>query len=388
MRLLYFDCFSGLAGDMTLAALIDLGLDPGRLSVALERLPLPPWRLEIERGRRQGMGGLGLKIKLQEEQQVQAHRSAEEIREIIQAGRLPPPVEAQALEIFKTVAEAEARAHGIPLAKVHFHELGMVDSVLDIVGSCYGLWSLGVERIEAAPPPLTRGFVRSAHGRIPLPAPATAFLLEGLPVQGCALRRELLTPTGAALLRVLVKRFGPIPEMQLERVGHGLGQIELPDRPNLLRLLLGCRQDEPSDAYIVEANLDDMQPEIAAHLLERLMERGALDAWFLPLQMKKGRPGLLLGALVKEEKRRQVEETLLRESSSLGLRSYPVSRQCLARRWISVETPWGPLRVKLGEQEGRLLNLAPEFEECRALARKANIPLKLIYQHAIAAALK
>lgn len=392
MRTLYIDCFSGLAGDMTLGALIDLGLDPAALEAALRTLPLPDWTMQTRRARRHGLEGVDLHFLIGgraegphgENDEGPLHHYAD-IVAALRGGRLPSPVVARAVAVFDALAEAEAQVHGVPREAVHFHEVGAVDSVLDIAGVCFGLWSLGIERLISAPPPLGRGLIRGAHGPMPLPAPATLALLQGLPITGCAVDKELVTPTGAAFLKVLVDEIGPIPSMILERVGVGVGDLELPDRPNLLRLLLGRLDPRAPDAFVVEANLDDLNPEIAGYLLERLFEAGALDAWFTPAQMKKGRPGVMIGALVDEAQRAAVEATLLAESSTLGLRRYGVSRHVRPRRHLTVETAYGPVRLKLGGAPGEVLNVAPEYEDCAALARAHGVPLKEIYRQAIAA---
>lgn len=404
-RVLYFDCFSGVAGDMTLGALIDLGVDATALEAALQTLPLPEWRLEVGATHKMGIRGVDVHVvvgdRVEGPDGVVAHAGTgahapdpddhhdhhhyADIVSIIRGGTLPEVVVERALAAFEALAVAEAKVHGVPKESVHFHEVGAVDSIVDIVGSAWGIWRLGVDRVESAPPPVARGFVRCAHGRMPSPAPATLEILTGLPVEGTDIRRELVTPTGAAFLRTWAERVGAFPAMVIERVGFGAGDLDLDDRPNLLRLVLGRTDPAAPDCFVVETNVDDLSPEIAGYLLERLFEVGARDAWFVPLHMKKDRPGFLVGALADRATRGAVEETLLSESSAIGLRSYPVARRVLDRSSETVETPFGPVPVKVAREGDRILNAAPEYEACRAIAREAGVPLKTVYQHAVAA---
>ncbi|MEZ4469752.1 MAG: nickel pincer cofactor biosynthesis protein LarC [bacterium] len=411
--LLYLDCFSGIAGDMMLGALLDLGLPRADLEGALRRISLPPWRLAVERVQRMTLGGTAVRFVVEGEEHphdpddhhhehphdhhehphdhalehhVHHHglRPAEIEQRILAAG-LPVPVEQRAIAIFGALAEAEARVHGTTVAEVHFHEVGAVDSILDIVGVAYGLWKLGIDRVESAPPPISRGFVRTAHGRMPLPTPATLELLRGLPLASCPLPRELVTPTGAAILRTCADAVGDFPAMVATGIGWGAGQAELADRPNLLRLVLGHRASMAPDCWVVEANIDDMSPEVAGFLLEMLFEAGALDAWFVPLHMKKSRPGLLVGALAPSGGHAAIEQVLLSQSTAIGLRRHAVSRHVLPRRMVEVDTPFGPIPIKVAYQGDVALNAAPEHEVCAARARAAGVPLKVVYQHAVAA---
>ena len=303
----------------------------------------------------------------------------------IEGGRLPEAVVRHARAAFDALADAEAAVHGVPRERVHFHEVGAVDGIVDIVGAAWGVWRLGVEVIRTAPPPISRGFVKCAHGRMPLPAPATLELLRGFEITPCAVERELVTPTGAALLNAWADGSGPFPEMVVEGVGWGAGDLSLEDRPNLLRLVLGRSEAADSAVEQIETNLDDLNPELTGHLLERLFEAGAKDAWFTPVQMKKQRPGVVVGALAERSRIAAVCEVLLRESSAIGLRHFPVTREKLDRRTVRVATPWGEVPVKLAHRGPEVLNAAPEYEACAALARGAGVPLKLVYQHAIAA---
>jgi len=420
-RILYFDCFSGIAGDMTLGALLDLGADRADLEKALRTLPLSDWSLEVDVERRGGLRGLNVQVWISGQKEGPAvsdhgteagsdhahghagahhegdghhdpqehhhgeHRHYADIVAIIEGGNLPAPVVKSALAAFRILAEAEAHVHGVSLEDVHFHEVGAVDSIIDIVGVSWCIWNLGVTRVECAPIPLGRGFIKCAHGRVPLPAPATLEITRGLEVIDAGLDRELVTPTGAAFIKAWAQAVGPIPAMRVDRVGWGFGDAEFPDRPNALRLILGERKAAEESMFVLETNIDDTTPELAGYLLERLLESGANDAWIVPIYMKKNRPSFTVCALVKAGKRVPLENVILTESSAIGVRHFPVERTCLERVSVQVETPWGPVSVKTGLRAGQVVNVAPEFEECAALSRSTGIPLKSIYQHAITA---
>ena len=420
-RILYFDCFSGIAGDMTLGALIDLGVDREALVSALKRLPLEDWSLEIKVDRRRGLRGVDVKVWIGDQTEGPAkpvdqdgegpdhahghygahvdgagghdhgdhthehHRHYSEIVSIITRGELPKPAEEFALKAFDALACAEAHVHGVAVEDVHFHEVGAVDSIIDIVGVAWCLWHLGVDRIESAPLPMGRGFIKCAHGRMPLPAPATFELLKGIEIVDSGLDRELVTPTGAAFIKAWAQRVGPLPKMRVTDVGWGLGDAIFPDRPNALRLVLGERVEPPQVCEVVESNLDDTTPEVVGFLMERIFEAGALDAWVVPIYMKKNRPGFTVCALVEHASRRQVEDVLLTESSAIGLRRHSVDRTCLERDVVSVKIPWGTVQVKTASRQGQVVNVAPEFSDCARLARSVGVPLRTVFQYAIAA---
>jgi pyridinium-3,5-bisthiocarboxylic acid mononucleotide nickel chelatase len=407
-RILYLDCFSGVAGDMALGALIDLGADVEALRAALGTLPLPDWHLRVDTVNRSGITATDVHVEIggREEGPAQDDHDHEhdpagdhthddhthhhhyhyaEVMGALAGGALPTPVVERAQAAFDALAEAEAKVHGLPKEQVHFHEVGAVDGVIDIAGVAWCLWHLGVDHLESAPPPMTRGFMRCAHGRLPLPAPATLELLRGFQVSPCDLKKELVTPTGAAFLAAWARRVGGFPAMTIERIGWGAGDIELPDRPNLLRMVLGRTDPAPADCWVVETNLDDQSPEQCGYLLERLFEAGALDAWFSPLHMKKSRPAVMVGALCTPGARAAIEHALLSESTAIGLRRYPVTRQVMSRRVVTVQTPFGPVPMKIAGDPTGPHNAAPEYEACAALARAAGIPLKVVYQHAVAA---
>jgi len=419
-KILYFDCFSGIAGDMTLGALIDLGVDQVELNAALAKLPVDDWSLDVQVDRRRGLRGVDVKVWVGSEKEGPAvtddssdsgpdhahghsgahpggngehdpadhthdgHRHYADIVAIIKAGELPSAVEERALQAFETLARAEAKVHGVDIADVHFHEVGAVDSIIDIVGVAWCIWALGVDRIESAPLPMGRGFMRCAHGRIPLPAPATLEIVKGLEIVDAGLERELVTPTGAAFIKAWAQDIGPLPDFRILGVGWGHGDAEFPDRPNALRLILGERPMATETCEMIETNLDDTTPEVAGFLMERLLEAGALDAWITPIHMKKNRPGFTVCALVDAGRRRVVEDVFLTESSAIGVRRYGVDRTRLIRESVTVETPWGPIAVKTALREGQVVNVAPEFSDCAEVARATGIPLKTVFQHAIA----
>ena len=420
-RILYFDCFSGIAGDMTLGALIDLGVDQDQLIAALKSLDLPDWSLSASVERRQGLRGINVEIWVGDQKEGPAgiinsgsdfsdhghghdsahhtesnghnpgdhthenHRHYRDIIDIIAKSGLPESVKQMAIAAFDVVAEAEADVHGVPVDDVHFHEVGAVDSIVDIVGVAWCLWSLKIDRIESAPLPLGRGFIKCAHGRIPLPAPATLLITKGLPVVDAGLDRELVTPTGAAFIKAWGTRVGPFPTMRVSKIGWGFGDAEFPDRPNALRLVLGDVEESTQSSVLLETNVDDMTPELLGHLMDELLNQGALDVWFTPIQMKKNRPGIKVSVLIETRHRGAIENTIFAQSSAIGLRYSSVDRRCLDREMETVETPWGDVQIKVAYREGVMCNVAPEFDDCRAIANASGIPIKVIYQHAITA---
>jgi hypothetical protein len=386
-RLLYLDCFSGLAGDMILAALIDLGVPLDAVRDAVARLPLSGYGIRLERERRQTIDAARFFVDVDEAHQP--HRHYSDIRELIAGAGLDGETTRLAQEIFAALARAEARVHGATVDDVHFHEVGAVDSIVDIVGIAAALAHLGAA-VECAPPPLGRGFVETRHGTLPLPAPATLFLLEGVPVHGTEIEAELVTPTGAAVVKACARRFGPLPPMVIEAVGFGAGSRSHPGRPGLLRAVLGravAGAGSPGGTHaVLEANLDDITGQLAGAVLERLLEQGALDAWITPIQMKKGRPALTLSALCRRDDLERIAAVFLAESTTIGLRHHPVGRFEMEREIREADTPYGRIRIKLARGPGGARNAAPEFEDCRRAARETGAPLKQVLAAAAAAA--
>ncbi|HYO29639.1 MAG TPA: nickel pincer cofactor biosynthesis protein LarC [Thermomicrobiales bacterium] len=385
MRVILFDPFSGASGDMILGALLDLGLDANRLRAELARLPLDPFDLEIEPANRHGLTGTRCRVVVHEERHP---RNWAAIRDLLSAASLPPAARSQALAVFGRLAEAEAAVHGTTVEEVHFHEVGGTDAVVDIVGACLGLSLLGVERVFSAPPSLGSGWIQAAHGPLPVPAPAVAELLAraAAPVAALAplqagISGELLTPTGAAILTVLAefRRPGFSPSA----VGYGFGEKEFP-WPNALRAWLGemAADDVVADELLLETNIDDMNPQFTELLVERLFAAGALDAWLTPVVMKKGRVGVTVSVLSPAERRRDLEDVLIEQTTTLGVRSRPVDRVKAARRFETVTTRWGDVRVKLRGWRGRVIDAAPEYDDCLELARSADVPIREVWNEA------
>ncbi|MGQ9921253.1 MAG: nickel pincer cofactor biosynthesis protein LarC [Desulfobacca sp.] len=378
-RLLYFDCFSGLSGDMTLGALIDLGLAPEVLWQELAGLNLSGYTARAEKIQKQGLVGTKVRFTLTAPQPPRRYR---DILRLIEQAPLPPPVQEMSRTMFRLLAEVEAQVHQVPVAEVHFHEVGAVDSILDVVGTALGCHLLGITQVYASPLPLGRGTIASAHGRLPNPAPATTLLLAGAPVYGTDLAAELVTPTGAAILRGLGAQFTPLPPFTLEKVGYGAGDLDLPGQPNLLRLILG-RPTLPwgrgERILVLETHLDDMLPEWYEHLMDSLFQAGALDVAYYPLQMKKNRPGVGLIIVAPLFCREAILETLFTESTTLGVRVQEMDRIAVNRWQEIIATPYGPLQVKVADLRGRR-RLLPEYEACRALAKKHNLPLLEVYR--------
>lgn len=380
MRVAHFDCFSGISGDMTLAALIDAGVDAQVVRRGLDSLGLPI-RLEVDKVRKGGFAATAVRVEAPEEH---THRHLPDVEEIVRRGELDDKARELALRIFRRLAEAEAAAHGMPLEKVHFHEVGALDSIADIVGVAIGIGLLGVDRFTSRPVPPGSGSVQAAHGLMPVPAPGTAELLKGVPLAPSPVRAELTTPTGAAILTTLVAEWCELPAMRVERIGHGAGRRNFPEQPNLLRLFVGTA-DVPAETdrvWVLETNLDDLPAEVVGYCFDLLLAAGALDVYCTPVVMKKNRPGFILGVLAPEEAIPGVEEILFRETTTFGVRRYPVVRHKLRRRPTSVDTRWGPVRGKLGWLEGRPPVFSPEYEDCARVARHNGVALREVYAQA------
>jgi hypothetical protein len=383
VRVGYFDCFSGISGDMTLGALVDAGVDAGAIQAAVGSLGLP-CQLTFETVRRGGFRATHARVETPHEH---AHRHLHHIEELIDRSTLSPRQNELAKRIFRRLGEAEAAVHGIALEKIHFHEVGAVDSIVDIVGAAVGLDLLGVDRFEASPVPPGRGSVRAAHGRMPLPAPGTAELLRGVPLADSAVEMELTTPTGAAILTTVAEGFGPLPAMTIEAIGLGAGTREIPGQANILRLFVGqVAVPASSDrVWVLETNLDDIPGEIVGYATTQLMAAGALDTFLTPVLMKKNRPGVMVTVLCNEDQIPAMEEILFRETTTLGVRRYPVSRHKLRRRAAEVATPFGVVKGKLGWLEGRPPTFSPEHDDCARIASERGVALRAVYEAAQAA---
>jgi pyridinium-3,5-bisthiocarboxylic acid mononucleotide nickel chelatase len=381
MRVAHFDCFSGISGDMTLGALIDAGVDANAVQQAIDSLGLPV-RLEIQKVRKGGFAATFVQVQAPEEHK---HRHLRHVEEILQRGKLTPRQQDLALRIFRRLAEAEAAVHGMPIEKVHFHEVGALDSIADIAGAAIALDLLGVERFSSGPVAIGSGTVQCAHGLMPVPAPGTAELLRGVPLRPSTIEAELTTPTGAAILTTIVQDWIALPAMTIERIGYGAGRRDLPEQPNVLRVFIGQASHLPAETdqiWVLETNLDDLPAEVIGYCYDLLLAAGALDVYTVPIFMKKNRPGVLLSVLASETAVPALEDILFRETSTFGIRRYAVSRHKLQRRPCTIETPWGPVQGKLGWQEGRPPVFSPEYEDCARVARQHGVALREVYAQA------
>jgi uncharacterized protein (TIGR00299 family) protein len=381
MPLLALEPIGGIAGDMFLAAAIDLGVDPGGLLAALRTLGLGGFRLEVKRKSDQGISGVHVDVVVEGEEPHA--RGLSEILALVDGSGLPPRAKATARAIFERIGRAEAKVHGVPISKVHFHEVGAVDSIVDVCGAAVALELLGWPRVLCAPPELGRGLVHTAHGSMPVPPPAVLELLLGKQVTPGGPEGEAVTPTGAALIAELAE-VGPLSPMVPLRVGYGVGTRSWPDRPNVLRATLG-ELAEAAKLWVLEANLDDATGQMVARAIDAALEAGALDAWAAPITMKKGRPAVLLAALAEEGRRAEVTRVLFAETPTLGVRRRQVERDALAREFRSVETPYGSVRVKIALLDGREIGAQPEHDDCLARAKERGVALREVIAAALAA---
>ena len=384
MRAAYLDCFSGISGNMFLGALVDAGLPEAVLRDAIARIDLKGFSIKIKPVDKWGIRATHLDVDLTSKHH---HRGLSDITKLIRAAELPDAVKEKACLVFERLGRAEAKVHGMPLEKVHFHEVGAVDAIIDIVGTVFGFHYLGVERIYCSPLRVGRGFVKAAHGIMPIPAPATAELLHGIPWYPGDIDKELVTPTGAALVAELCCGFGDRPGGFLaETTAYGAGTWDLVI-PNVMRLSLGTLPEQKSsdEMWLLEANVDDSTPEVIAYAIDKLLTAGAVDAWITPIIMKKGRPAFLLSALCTEINKTAVEDVVFAETSSIGVRWQQIRRTVADRSMVDVQTEWGTVGVKVAERDGQVINVAPEFGDCRHLAEQSSAPLKKIYQAALQA---
>jgi uncharacterized protein (TIGR00299 family) protein len=416
---LYFDCFSGIAGDMVLGALIDAGLPIEDLRRSLGSLAIDGYAVSADRVLRAGVSATKFRVHEQhlaasepkhavasvpehpaahvhdhghphdhshhhdhehdhQHHHAHPHRSLPQIFTLIDRSALSDKGRDRAKQLFQRLADAEAAIHQMPVEQVHLHEVGALDSIIDIVGAVYALEWAGVDRIVCSPLNVGGGMVNSAHGRFPVPAPATVRLLGDAPVYSGPVQKELVTPTGALIATSYAAAFGPIPAMTIERVGYGAGDRDTPGTPNVLRVLIGrAAGPAPGDRVVViECEIDDMNPQLFGAAMERLYAAGALEVFYVPVQMKKNRPGTLLTVVTPPERRQTIADVVFAETTTIGLRYYEVERECLEREIVSVSTPLGPIRFKLASRNGRVINAVPEYEDCLALARANNLPVK------------
>jgi uncharacterized protein (TIGR00299 family) protein len=380
LRVAHFDCFSGISGDMTVAALLDLGVPPEPICAGVASLGLPI-KLEIEKVRKGGFAATYFRVEAPAQED---HRGLAEVEEILSRGNLTSQQHDLALRIFRRLAQAEAAVHGMPLEQVHFHEVGALDSLADITAAAIGLDWLHVERFSSGPVATGSGMVQCAHGWMPIPTPGTAELLKGVPLRPSTIKAELTTPTGAAILTTVVSEWVDLPAMTIAKIGHGAGKKNFPDQPNLLRILIGTAAREPAgldsdQIWVLETNLDDLPAEIVGYCYERLLAAGALDVFSTPILMKKNRPGILLSVLAEPDRAAELEAILFRETTTLGVRRSLVSRRKLKREIHFVQTQWGPVQGKLGWRDGEPAVFTPEYEDCARLARKHDVALREVY---------
>lgn len=397
MRMLAFDSVGGASGDMILAALIELGVDVRGVVEQLKQLGLGSFRIEVERAESAHITGTRVRVidesPHHHHQATHAHhhaphRGLSEIRSAIAGAPLPGPVKQQAIRVFERIGAAEAKIHGIPVERVHFHEIGALDSIVDIVGACLSMATLNVGGVAVGPLPMGRGVIECAHGTFPNPAPATMELLRGVAIVQTDEPHELVTPTAAALLSEWKTADLAPAGMKVIGVGHGIGHRALERRPNLLRAVL-LEMDaatEPDSCLMLETNIDDSTPEILGALATRLLAEGALDVFTTPVQMKQQRPGVLLSVLCPEQDRERMLDLIFRESTTFGIREQTVRRHVLARRSVEVETPYGRVAIKMGSWRGAVVARSPEFRDCKRRAEERGVPVRTVYEAALSAA--
>lgn len=383
MKIAYFDCFSGISGDMALGALLSAGAPEQILREVWNSLPIRGWSYHFERATVNGIEATDVTIRSEEQQ---PHRHLSDVLKIIDQSSASARAKEWASEVFRRLAQAEATVHGTTVERVHFHEVGAVDAIADILGVCVLLDALGVRAVECSPLPMARGFVKAAHGVIPVPPPAVMELLKGIEViPDDTVQGETVTPTGAALMATLARRFGGFPRMRIEQVGYGAGKKRFDARPNLLRVVVGEAVPElpVQDTVLIEVNIDDMNPEWYPAVLQKLFEAGALDVYYAPIIMKRGRPATQLSVLCEPGREITLLETLFRETTTFGARFSRWQRLCLERRWETVQTRYGEVRVKIGIWNGREMTASPEYADCAARAEEHGVTLKEVYAEAM-----
>lgn len=388
MKTLYFDCFAGASGDMILGALIAAGVEPDAFKQQLSRLGVQGYSVDFETVDRSGISATYARVQTAEEH---AHRHLSDILKIIYDSRLSNGVKDRAAKIFSRLAEAEARVHNLGLEQIHFHEVGALDAIIDVVGAAICFELLEIDRFVSSALHVGSGTVEMAHGRYPVPPPAVAELLKGVAIYSTDTVGELVTPTGAAIITTVCADYGPIPPLKLERSGYGAGTRQYEKFPNALRVLIGEEEASGlSDSatpgverlWMIETNMDDSSPQILGHVMDRAFDLGALDCYFTAVQMKKNRPGVLLSILCRDEQRAGLSELLFSETTTLGLRAYEIERRALERRIVTVETQYGPIDVKVAQLNGHIIKEMPEYEHCRQAAREGKVPLRVVEEAA------
>lgn len=374
---LYLDCHAGIAGDMLLSALVDLGADPKIIESELKQLPIDDFALHFQKKVKQGINAMTLNIDFHEHHH---HRKASDIFKLIDDSQLSERVKQRSKAIFNTIAHAEAKIHGMTIEDVHFHEVGAMDSIIDIIGGCIALEQLGIDTLYCSPIPTGNGKINIAHGIYPIPAPATAEILKNIPLAEFDVQSELTTPTGAAFAKSLVTQFGPFPSATMQEIGYGAANKDF-DFPNVLRVIQfqDNQQSSHDKVQVIECQIDDMTPEMLGHFMDTSLNHGALDVYYTPITMKKNRPAIQLTVLCKVNDKETMENLVLTHTSSLGVRSYTVNRHILTRAFRDVDTPYGQIKVKFALKNGQILKMKPEFEDIKSISEHKNIPLQQLY---------
>ncbi|GIU81517.1 MAG: nickel pincer cofactor biosynthesis protein LarC [Acidobacteria bacterium] len=397
MKVLYFDCFAGASGNMILGALVGLGVNADELIEKLRLMKIPDFQIEFSEQDKSGIKAIYAEVKAPDEKH---HRHLSEIERIISESSLSAQVKDRACRIFRKIAEAEAKIHGVAIEKIHFHEVGAMDSILDIVGACVGFEILGIQKFICSPINTGHGFVQMQHGQFPIPAPAVTEILQGIPIYSNEIEGELITPTGAAIIATLCSEFGTMPKMKIEKVAYGAGKRDYQNFPNVLRLLLGEEIESPNEEtytsktfqnaedspnhkttetlILLETNVDDVSPEVLGFLMEKAFQLGALDCWFTPIQMKKSRPGVMISVLCEKGKENEFAKLLYNETSTLGIRFYETKRQSLRRQIVSFQSKYGSVNLKISHLDDEIISIKPEYEQIREIALKLNKPFRQI----------
>lgn len=378
MEIAYFDCFSGISGDMILGSLIDLGLDIEYLKNEFKKINLSGYEINAEKIKKRDISCIKVNITVKDKQK---HRSLKEINALIDKSELNPEVKKKSKDIFLKLAKAESKVHNIDIDKIHFHEIGAIDSILDIIGAVIGLDKLNLKKIYCSTIPVGRGFVKSAHGKLPIPAPATSELLKGIPTYSTKVEGELVTPTGAAIISSLTENFGEMPLMKIEKIGYGAGKSDF-DHPNLLRIFVGesLEKYDTDTVNVIELNIDDMNPEHYEVVFEKLLKNGALDVYLTNIQMKKNRPGIKLSIISPLEITNELTDIIFNETTTFGLRIYKTQRKKLFVEKVKVKTKYGEITIKIGKIKDEIKLISPEYEDCKKLAQENNVSLKKIYE--------
>jgi pyridinium-3,5-bisthiocarboxylic acid mononucleotide nickel chelatase len=383
MKTLYFDCFAGASGNMILGGLVSLGVDERELIEQIKLLDIADFELEFTTVNKSGISAIHANVIVPKENK---RRHLHNIVKIINNSRLAENIKNRAINIFTNLAEAEAKIHGIDVQKVHFHEVGAMDAIIDVVGSCIAFEMLGIENFACSKIHVGSGFAKMAHGKFPIPPPAVAELLKGIPIYSTEIVGELCTPTGAAIIATLSTSYGEIPNLETEKIGYGAGTRDYENFPNVIRLMLGEIQSLKSkvqNLMLIETNLDDVSPQVLGFVMDKAFEFGALDCWFTPIQMKKNRPATMISILCEQKKRRQLIELLYVETTTLGVRVREIERECLERKFERVTTQFGEIDVKIGLLNGKQVNAMPEYEQLKRIANEQNVPLKLLKEEVL-----